>query len=245
MKLKVLKVSFPVLMLIVFQTGSCGVFGKLAKLRHEMSHMTPQQRIEAFHNFKAQVEGRPVQPAPAPVRPAPVAAPAPVPAPQPVAAPVNPAPVQVEPAVVLTPQVVSAPIQTAPAVVSASVVTPPQPSNPLQAQLVSFSAQPEASTSGSNEVSNQQADFRVLEVVDAQLLGSKIPTIPNLEGAADLEDESGVRKTDEELSSAEGSSFAETEVSDETNVSQRSSKSEKRRALRHKRSSWKKSQKKF
>ena len=80
MRLLVLRVSIPVLMLMTFHTGSCGILGNLVELGDRMSSMTPQQRIEAFHNFKAEVEGRPVaQPAPAP---------------QPVAAPAQQAPVQ-------------------------------------------------------------------------------------------------------------------------------------------------------
>ncbi len=87
MGLRMLRISVPVVMLVMAQIGSCGVFGQLAKLDRQMSHMTPQQQIRADEEFWARVEGRPApQPAPAPV-PQPVAQPAPAPVPQPVAQP--------------------------------------------------------------------------------------------------------------------------------------------------------------
>ena len=64
MRLSVLKVSIPVLMLAVFQTGDCGFSGRFVRKAKEMSNMTPMQEIEARRNFWAEVEGQPVaQPA--------------------------------------------------------------------------------------------------------------------------------------------------------------------------------------
>ncbi len=67
MRLSVLKVSIPVLMLAVFQTGDCGFSGRFVRKTKEMSNMTPMQKIEARRNFWAEVEGQPAErPAPAP-----------------------------------------------------------------------------------------------------------------------------------------------------------------------------------
>lgn len=87
MELRMLRVSCSVLAFMLFQTGHCGIYGRLAKLGHEMSRMTPQQQIRAVDDFFV-AEGRPSQLPPRPAaQPAPalVAVPA-VPAPQPVQA---------------------------------------------------------------------------------------------------------------------------------------------------------------
>jgi len=68
MKLNILKVSVPVLMIMMFQTGNCGFAGKFVRRATEISNMTPLQQVEARRSFWAYVEGRP---APAATAPAP------------------------------------------------------------------------------------------------------------------------------------------------------------------------------
>lgn len=85
MRLLALKVSIPVLMLVTFHTGSCGILSNLVELGERMSNMTPQQQIRAREDFYRELRGE--------VIPQPVVTPAqPAPAPQPVATPVQSAP---------------------------------------------------------------------------------------------------------------------------------------------------------
>lgn len=111
----------------------------------------------------------------------------------------------------------------------------------VQFRSVAVPAQPGASASGSNEVSNEQVSFEVLEIVDAQPLNGESSALSNGESVADSEGQTDTQsQVDEELSVSEIVSVSGTEDASgaTSDMSQSSSKSKRSRS-RRKKSFWK------